>query len=389
MNQQLFSKTQNVIARVFYKAKEEKIFNSDHRFAHVTYYKIGNVGDTVLSQCVRRTIQTIDEKKGWKLISLKSPVTDRTIDQINKCDALIIGGGGLFIPDTNKNNISGWQWSVTTDQINRIEVPIIVYSVGYNYFRGQSGNVIFEESIKNLVERSAFIGLRNHGSITKINEILGNKNKDKIVFQPCTTTLIRKIYSGIPQKYDTKRVAINIAFDREDYRFGNNQEKILKGIAKAINEIGQKGYELVYVAHCKSDLRFLICLNEIGCRYEVKDLSYSYPHKVFEFYNSIDVAIGMRGHAQMIPFGLNCEIISLCSHDKMKWFLEDIDATDWGIELNEDIDNLSERILNKFEVIHERNRKDTIERLNNAQQELMTITEANNSVIRSIIEKRV
>lgn len=35
----------------------------------------------------------------------------------------------------------------------------------------------------------------------------------------------------------------------------------------------------------------------------------------------------------MIPFGLNCGIISLGTHDKMRWFLDDLGAADWDIDL--------------------------------------------------------
>ena len=41
----------------------------------------------------------------------------------------------------------------------------------------------------------------------------------------------------------------------------------------------------------------------------------------------------MRGHAQMIPFGLRRPIISIISHDKMRFFLKDINCLEWGIDV--------------------------------------------------------
>ena len=52
------------------------------------------------------------------------------------------------------------------------------------------------------------------------------------------------------------------------------------------------------------------------------------------FYAHIDLAVGMRGHAQMIPFGLRRPIMSLISHDKMRYFLEDIEHPEWGVEVD-------------------------------------------------------
>ena len=43
----------------------------------------------------------------------------------------------------------------------------------------------------------------------------------------------------------------------------------------------------------------------------------------------------MRGHSQMIPFGLCKNIISIISHDKMKYFLEDNNLVDYGVDLDE------------------------------------------------------
>ena len=43
----------------------------------------------------------------------------------------------------------------------------------------------------------------------------------------------------------------------------------------------------------------------------------------------------MRGHAQMIPFGLSKNIISIISHDKIGYFLEDVMMTEYGIDVNE------------------------------------------------------
>lgn len=107
--------------------------------------------------------------------------------------------------------------------------------------------------------------------------------------------------------------------------------------------------------------------------------------KLMLFYNDMDVVLGMRGHAQMIPFGLNCHIITLGSHDKMRWFLEDINAEDWYIELSEDNDNLSNSIVQKFVKIHEKEGKRTSQRLLEEQDKLYEITMHNFNIIDSAI----
>lgn len=352
-------------------------------FAHVTCYVATNAGDTVLSHCVRRTLQSAFKLKKWKLIPVKQVVSDELIASINQCEKLIIGGGGLFLPDTNENSISGWQWAISPENIGRITSQICVFSVGYNYFYGQEPDELFIRSIRTLIEKSAFFGLRNMGSVAAVRALLPSEMQSKVIFQPCTTTLIRKLYEGVlPERKDTKCIALNMAFDREERRYGKNKEKILSQVAQAMRKIQSKGYKLYYVCHCKDDDKFLPYLKNFHVQYKLVDLSRQYPDKVMKFYNKMDLVLGMRGHAQMIPFGVNCEIISLGTHDKMKWFLEDIDAVDWYIDLRENPDKLSEEITEKFVEIHETKRNDTKQRLTKAQDELWQVTIHNMEIIK-------
>ena len=344
-------------------------------FSQVTYYAIGNAGDTMLSQCVRKTINHSAKNERWNIIPVNEEVTDATVDSINAGRLLVIGGGGLFLPDTNKNKISGWQWAISPEQLDQISCPICVYSVGYNYFRGQKSSELFESNLIKLLEKSSFFGLRNTGSIKAIKEIVPETLHDRIVFQPCTTTLIRKLYADtLPAKKTTGKVAFNIALDRPENRFGENKDLILGQIAQAAKAIADKGYEVYFAAHCGGDNAFIPYLKQAKAKFKAVDMSVYYPDKILSFYNQMDVVLGMRGHAQMIPFGLNCEIISLGSHDKMKWFLEDIDATDWYVELNSEPEKLKDTIVGKFETIHEKNREDTVKRLISQQDRLWDIT---------------
>lgn len=344
-------------------------------FSQVTYYAIGNAGDTMLSQCVRKTLNHSLKNESWNIIPVNETVTAATVDSINAGRILVIGGGGLFLPDTNKNTISGWQWAIPSEQLDRITCPICVYSVGYNYFRGQQSTELFETNLIKLLEKSAFFGLRNTGSIKAIKEIVPEQFHDRIVFQPCTTTLIRKLYAdSLPAKKTTGKVAINIALDRPDNRFGKNKDLILSQIAEAAGAIADKGYEVYFVSHCGVDNAFIPYLKQAKAKFKAVDMSVYYPDKILSFYNQMDVVLGMRGHAQMIPFGLNCEIISLGSHDKMKWFLDDIEADDWYVELNADPSTLKDTIIERFEYIHEKNREETVKRLLSQQDRLWNIT---------------
>ncbi len=364
---------------------QESNIKGDIKLSHVTYYAVKNVGDTVLSQCVRNAFSLIVPNAKWYLVNVGHRVTERTISNINSTEALIIGGGGLFLPDTNQNDISGWQWAIEENQLASVNVPVIVFSVGYNYFPGQIPTDLFIRNLILLCNKADFIGLRNHGSVEAVKRLLPEHLQNKIIFQPCVTTVIRKIFPNIPAKKKSNIVAFNLAFDREELRFGAFKDKICRAIAKAALKIEQRGYKIFLVYHCETDRGIKPFMDLYDVKYEEKDLSTSFPKEAYLFYNNIECVLGMRGHAQMIPFGLNCEIISLGSHDKMKWFLDDIEASDWYIDLMENRECLDDVITERFINIHENNNEITHQRLIDAQEKLWKVTKTNLSIIKSLI----
>lgn len=354
--------------------------------SHITCYAVGNAGDTALSECVRRTF----DKKfavpiSWKLQSTYKLVDRNLIRNINSSQILIIGGGGLFLPDTNANLISGWQWACSKEALGEIRVPIVLYSIGYNYFRGQEPSGLFVDNLNAIVGKSDFVGLRNHGSVEAVKGLLQESLRDKICYQPCTTTLIRRIMPELPPKKESGKIAFNFAFDRADKRYGGRQEEILGEIVKSMYILRDRGYDIYVIAHCLNDLSILPMIRDRKRIHAINATAWDLD-KLARFYNEMDVVLGMRGHAQMIPFGVNCHIISLGSHEKMRWFLEDIGAEDWYVELTGDTSGLSSRIEEKFYKIHECDGKETTRRIVEGQERLMQVTNDNMRKICVILE---
>ena len=74
-----------------------------------------------------------------------------------------------------------------------------------------------------------------------------------------------------------------------------------------------------------------------------------HPETILTYYQSIPITLGMRGHSQMIPFGMQNNIISLISHPKLKYFLDDIEQSEWGINIFSK--NLTDEIIYKVNEI--------------------------------------
>lgn len=348
---------------------------------HISAFGYGNAGDTYLPIVLRDLFNNALSVKKWNNIHVCKKVEDATINKINHSDIMVIGGGGLFLKDTNRNDISGWQWPCSIEALSQIQQPIIMFAVGYNRFRGQEEfEPYFTDNINAFVEKASFVGLRNHGSIEAVKMYLHSKDlKNKLVYQPCMTTLTAKLYPDIVN-YNKKDdfIAFNCAFDRQELR--SCDDRILNDIAYVAYELS-KITKIKYYAHAESDCIILQYFDKLNFDYEV--VRFKNMNQLVEDYSSARLVVGMRGHAQMIPFGCQTPILSIISHDKMQWFLDDIGHSDWGVDvLNSNFKSeLLDKVIDAYKN-YEARHKDVVE----AQLRLWNITQANLEKIKKIIQ---
>ena len=132
--------------------------------------------------------------------ALRREVDTALVERINaRADAVIIGGGGLFLQDMNPNRLSGWQWKISAEALASIEVPLIVYSLGDNRFPGQPEfDELMRTHVSQVLEQSVFFGLRNTGSIETMTRFLGlDPASGPIRFRPCPTTIAGLLYEPL------------------------------------------------------------------------------------------------------------------------------------------------------------------------------------------------
>lgn len=376
------------LRKTVYKIKYKR-FHPEYSMSHITFYSAGNAGDTALSTCIRDLFNKEVGRISWSLTSMVKPVNNKYIESMNRKSAIVVGGHGAFMPDTNENQISGWEWACSKEQYGQISLPIIVFAIGYNYFTGQTRETVFEENVQALVKRSDFFGLRNRGSVRLVQSLVDESLKSKVEYQPCPTMIARNLYPMLPDKVETGKVAFNVALDRAKMRMGTNQDVILDEIAKSMYLLSLRGYEMHFVTHCDTEIPFTEYLKKYDVKYKLHSASSWGASKLIAFYNKMDVVVGMRGHGIWIPFGVNCHIISLGNQNKTKWFLEDINALDWYIDINENPHGLCNQIIEKFIYLHEVNGSDTTRRLLEEQNKLYMITMENMKKIKKVINPTV
>ncbi|MGY0069362.1 glycosyltransferase [Streptomyces sp. QTS137] len=365
---------------------ERELGGAGDQLAHVAFYmdRQGNAGDKLLPETVRLGFGPDTTSRRWHSVHAHRLFDKAALERVNARRGLVIGGGGLFIPDTMPNGNSAWQWNVPDEHLRAIDVPIMVYAVGFNAFDGQSYRAgRFRESLRLLVEKSSFFGLRNHGSIAKVRAMLPEHLHDKVRFQPCPTTVSRQLVQGWTdpaEREDT--VLLNAAYDRAGLRFGHDYGHFLAEIAKAVRGIGAHT-EVRCVAHSLDDERIAFDLRrEHGISLPVIPM-YDFDNDgIRDLYARTRLVIGMRGHAGMIPFGVGTPIISLISHPKMAYFLADIERPEWGVSVHDR--NLGAVLIERATGILDSHAA-TVADVHERQQSLWKVTEANAADLRAIL----
>lgn len=314
-----------------------------HRLFHFDIKTLANYGDTILFEMVRETFNTFQGRKTFYVAgssNLRETVGRRLVDKINESyDAVVIGGGGLFLADTNPNDRSGWQWDCSMELLERIEKPLIVFAVGNNRFPGQPEfGDRFREHVNKVVEKSVFFGLRNTGSVRTIRDHLKPELREKVVWQPCPTTLIAKL---CPDLYDeklepAKRLSIQTYLSKRHTDAGFDRDGIYDGLVRALSTLQGRGWRVESFANARGDRAFSAHARANGLELPVTaHFDKRHIFNPLRAFAKLPLAVGMRGHAQMIPFGLGVPIVSLFNHDKLRYFLDDISAPELLVDVRE------------------------------------------------------
>ncbi|MFD2793245.1 polysaccharide pyruvyl transferase family protein [Promicromonospora vindobonensis] len=307
---------------------------------HVAFFvdRGENFGDIVLPHAVRDAITEPAGPSEWTAFHAHQVFDDEFVRIANRQRALVVGGGGLFLPDTSPNGNSGWQWNVPPASLDALTVPVYAFAVGFNLFAGQhfKGD-LFRRSLIAFTRKAEFVGLRNTGSMERVRDMLPAELHDKVRFVPCPTTVLEHIRPELTAGGSgSGTVLLNAAFDRSERRFAGGYADFLAQIVEFTEKATKGGAEVRIAAHTRGDLRLATDLESAhDLKLPVDELHNMDQADALALYRQASLVIGMRGHATMIPFGVGTPVLSIVSHPKMRYFLEDVDRLDWGYDVGD------------------------------------------------------
>ncbi|WP_193096411.1 hypothetical protein [Brevibacterium sp. FME17] len=348
----------------------------DLKLFHFDIPTWGNYGDKALFPVVRDTFRVLGSggsatsgqsgsglgRSGAEVdftsaAALRREVDMALVQRINSgADAVVIGGGGLFLQDTNPNRLSGWQWKISAEALAAVEVPLIIYALGDNRFPGQPEfDELMCSHVGQLLDQSVFFGLRNTGSMRTMSQFLGEDGtddrqlpnqllaagqasesrvgpispSDAIRFQPCPTTIAGLLYEPlIGRRPDPRQkvLAIQMLVHPRQQAAGYDAEVIHRATIDAARMLVARGWTILSVPFHPDDAE--VSRQLVAEVPEVKEVSLHGSDvgffAGFDLFASIPYVLGGRGHAQMIPFGIGSIPISLDLHAKLGYFAEDI-----------------------------------------------------------------
>ncbi|MEJ8476096.1 polysaccharide pyruvyl transferase family protein [Roseibium algae] len=318
------------------------------RIAHVGGWG-RNYGDLALQDGQMRVLRE-DSDQSLEFLPIHCQQTEfhpDLIDRINEtCDLMILGGGGMIFHRPEDSSKSGWQFNIALEDLDRIRVPIVVYAVGYNPFHFDSQKLlpVAMEHLKATQERALMFSVRNNGSRNAL--INGGLDPNRIEILPDPGMYVPSFPLTLPQSAGKDlKIGLNWAGDRPHFRFPEPWEANRLGLIDALCGAFQAlagdypELQVYFIPHLEnridSDVWELFS-QRLGTR--ILNLEDSvrniYPPSraqvgfLADTYRQMDISIGMRGHANIIPFGMNTPLLGLGSHDKVGFFLDEVGLLD-------------------------------------------------------------
>lgn len=311
-----------------------------------------NYGDLAIRAAMKASLAFLGEEPlNFIDIDLKqnSPITREDVDLINQGDCLLLAGGGLVMKGDGHTTRSGWQFNISKEDLAHLQVPLFIYGIGYNHFP-HDGDVLGAEvweHLKITQLKSTFFSARNPGT----RSVLQKKGLNDMVIVPDAGMFAPGLSFDLPHIHDDHFcIGLNWAGDRTKLRFGTMDEKkcaqdLAKGILRFAESI-TNDVRVIWMPHVSiydNDPETKAVFQEV-LKEKFYDLPsvcpWLYPETEATLalfvgvYDRCAVTIGMRGHANIIPFGRHTPVVGIGEHSKVRWFHETIHGAYLGNSYN-------------------------------------------------------
>lgn len=263
------------------------------------------------------------------------------IDRMNaEADLLLVGGGGMVFNRPEDDSHSGWQFNIAMGDLARIDIPLVVHGIGFNQFAyDRSGfRPQMNDHLCRTQEKSALFSTRNEG--TRAELVRRGLDGDAIPVLPDSGMFVEPSPIELPgSDGGGLTIGVNWAGDRVEQRWPGEPEETAAAVARSLAEalrdmLAARGGRVLWVphlveidGHARTVFEDILGASLIDLE---QAMAHIYPPSLYQVpfladvYRQCDLVIGMRGHANIIPFGVGTRVIGIGSHNKNRFFLEEI-----------------------------------------------------------------
>ena len=331
----------------------------------------GNIGDVVNHFSFRNWFNSlIGPDIEWSEIEIRDFYRKRRffdesfVDLVNSADLLVIGGGNFL--ELWPTSRTGTSIDLPISLLDRIKVPIFWNSLGIDDGQGIGDNAKdnFSRFLEYILSRKDFLfSVRNDGSYKNLTSHFQSfANKDVPILPDHGFFISESLKIAKAKKdVDFLRVGINLACDMTTIRYGSlydsNFHKFCEELAKVLNSFPD--IQLKLIPHVYSDLEIFSellkylddtlrrsNLEVVGLQPKVDGLN-----TILEAYNSIDLMLAMRFHANLIPFSYCIPTFGLSNYPQISKMYDESTLGDYCIDLKNPLwtDNLKIKLLDFFQ----------------------------------------
>jgi len=297
-----------------------------------------NSGDFFLGPATKwKFEQIIQDQVDWYNFDVRKKVTLDDVNYFNTFDYVIVGGGGLLLPDTNPNMTSCWQWAISSSLLEEVTSKIYVIGLGWNLFYGQSVTMpnrensteiperkkVFKNNLETLIRKSEFFSMRHIGDCNRLKEVVDEEYHDQIEFELCPVVgYVQDKYR--PNFVTNKRFhTFEIKDDRQQRRYHKITMSVFYDqLLSYIRRLQLSGEEIAVMSHDGSS-SFIRYLSSKNIPFYVINNTIANEQQIVNNYSHVKRLYCTAGHSQMMAYALGLDSYSLITHDKLQYFIED------------------------------------------------------------------
>jgi hypothetical protein len=336
------------------------------RIGHLASFQ-GNLGDVASHLGFRSWFErTLGFSIDWVNIEIRDFYRGlRNFDydfanEVNQYEIFIIGGGNYFeLWPTNSR--TGCSIDLPPELLEKIRTPVFFNALGLDDGQGvsQYAQKHFPKFISTILENSNnLLTLRNDGSHSALTVNFPELQTLQIPVLP-DHGFFSMENCGISRvgDHDNLVLGVNLAQDMPEVRFPDGKKGFVQALSVILREI--KFDRVIFFPHVFSDLGIIADLLEIipdqirrnmtsvaafgSTQREIRNILESYGH--------IDIMLGMRFHANVLPLSLGIPTIGLATYPQILKLYKEIEMENWVINCHDE--GWEKRAIEKFQEFEE------------------------------------